>query len=212
MSLVLIVSRYCTPNKNKKSLRGDIMNKLRKSVASAALLVVGLTGCTATNITTHSSVIDHRDTGVHAGRSVHGDEFQASAMTLPKSDHVSIKGNSANALLAKGKAHFRDQNYGLAEENFRKAVEASSDNASAWLGLAASLDQLGRFDFADRAYEQLVTLKKDNARVYNNIGYSYLLRGDYSKARQYFNRAQTIDPSLEETQGNIHLLEKTIDS
>ena len=99
----------------------------------------------------------------------------------------------------------------MAEENFRKAVEARTDNASAWLGLAASLDQLGRFEFADRAYEQLVTLEADNARVYNNMGYSQLLRGDYGKARQYFNRAQTLDPTLEEIQGNIHLLEKTIE-
>ena len=69
-----------------------------------------------------------------------------------------------------------------------------------------------RLDWKKFARTQLVKLKKNNARVYNNIGYSHLLRGDYSKARQYFNRAQNIDPSLEEIQGNIHLLEKTLNS
>lgn len=114
--------------------------------------------------------------------------------------------------MAAGQEHFRNQNYGLAHENFEKAIEVSSDNASAWLGLAASLDQLGKFKTADRAYEQLVQLEKNNARVYNNMGYSYLLRGEYSKARSYLNRAQDIDPTLEEVQGNIHLLEKSLSS
>jgi len=94
--------------------------------------------------------------------------------------------------------------------NFEKAVEQSSDNASAWLGLAASYDQLGQFKSSDRAYKQLLQLRGNSARVLNNIGYSYLLRGDYSKARQYLNRAQNMDPQLEEVQGNIHLLEKTL--
>ena len=187
------------------------MKKRFKTVMSAVLLSAGLAGCTATNITAHTSVIDHRDTGVAAGRNVYDDDVRGANLRYPKSDHVSLRGDSSKALLASGKAHFRNQNYGLAEENFRKAVEARTDNASAWLGLAASLDQLGRFEFADRAYEQLVALEADNARVYNNMGYSQLLRGDYGKARQYFNRAQTLDPTLEEIQGNIHLLEKTIE-
>ncbi|MEM7215308.1 MAG: tetratricopeptide repeat protein [Pseudomonadota bacterium] len=183
-------------------------NRLNTAVA-IAMLCAGLAGCSATNITAHTSVVDHRDSGIAPGRTVHG-EVERGNLRLPKSDHVSLKGDSSKALLTAGKEHFKNQNYGLAEENFRKAVEVRSDNAGAWLGLAASLDQLGRFEFADRAYEQLVELKKNDARVYNNIGYSHLLRGDYSRARQYFSRAQDIDPSLEEIQGNIHLLEKTI--
>ena len=187
------------------------MNKRIKIAMAAVLLTAGLAGCSATNITAHTSVVDHKDSGIAARSSAQGDDRYSRNGRFPKSDHVSLKGDSSNALLASGKEHFRDQNYGLAEENFRKAVEARTDNASAWLGLAASLDQLGRFDFADRAYEQLVLLEKNNARVYNNMGYSQLLRGDYSKAREYFNRAQNLDPALEEVQGNIHLLEKTIE-
>ena len=185
------------------------MNNRMNRMALAALLCVGLAGCTATNITAHTAVIDHQDTGVAPGRTV-DNEFERGNMRRPSSDHVSLKGDRSKAYLAAGKENFTAQNYGLAEENFRKAVEIRSDNASAWLGLAASLDQLGRFDFADRAYKHLVQLEGNNARVYNNIGYSHLLRGNYGKARQYFNRAQNIDPSLEEIQGNIHLLEKTV--
>ncbi|MEM9332183.1 MAG: tetratricopeptide repeat protein [Pseudomonadota bacterium] len=185
------------------------MNNRLKTLAVTAILCAGLAGCNSTNINAHTAVIDHQDTGVAPGRTVDYKQ-ERGELRRPKSDHVTLLGDQSKAFLAAGKEHFKDQNFGLAEENFRKAVEVRSDNANAWLGLAASLDQLGRFDFADRAYKQLVQLEKNNARVYNNIGYSHLLRGDYSKARQYFNRAQNIDPGLEEIQGNIHLLEKTI--
>ena len=85
--------------------------------------------------------------------------------------------------LAQGKAQFRDANYGLAEQHFRKAVELRADNAEAWMGLAAAYDELGRFDFADRAYDQLVKLAGRKPQILNNMGYSQLLRGNKQKAR-----------------------------
>ncbi len=110
--------------------------------------------------------------------------------------------------LAKGKAQFRDANYGLAEKHFRKAVELRADNAEAWMGLAASYDQLGRFDFSDRAYEQLVKLTGREPRVVNNLGYSQLLRGNRKKARKLFNEAQRSAPDDKVISANILLLEK----
>jgi Flp pilus assembly protein TadD len=72
--------------------------------------------------------------------------------------------------LAAGKAQFRESNYGLAEKHFRKAVELRADNSEAWMGLAASYDQLGRFDFADRAYDQLVKIAGRRGQIVNNMG------------------------------------------
>ncbi|MCB1387375.1 MAG: tetratricopeptide repeat protein [Nitratireductor sp.] len=126
----------------------------------------------------------------------------------PQSDHASLTGDSSNRLLELGKENFALQNYGLSEKYFRQAVEVRTDNASAWAGLAASYDQLGMFDKADRAYRALKDLKGEDARVLNNMGYSYLLRGDYKKARLYLNKAQNANPGLDHIQGNLHLLEK----
>jgi tetratricopeptide (TPR) repeat protein len=50
-----------------------------------------------------------------------------------------------------GWAHLVSGNYGLAEQHYRRAVEATRQNGSAWIGLAASYDRLGRFDLADLA-------------------------------------------------------------
>lgn len=107
-----------------------------------------------------------------------------------------------------GKQRFREENYGLAEEHFRKAVEQRSDNAEAWMGLAAAYDQLGRFDFADRAYEQLLDIAGRQPRVLNNMGYSHYLRGDESLARALFlqARASMSDPSV--VDANLALLDE----
>lgn len=180
-----------------------------KSILASIVVAGLLSGCSTSGISTHSNALDHSGT---SRSDVHNEERNSRSLLRPKSDHVSLKGDKSKSFLVAGQEHFTNQNFGLAEKNFRKAVEVRSDNASAWLGLAASLDQLGRFEFSDRAYKQLVQLKQNNARVLNNMGYSYLLRGDYQKARSLLNRAQQIDPQLEEVQGNIHLLEKTIRS
>lgn len=110
--------------------------------------------------------------------------------------------------LAAGKNNYRQANYGLAEQHFRKAVELRADNAEAWMGLAASYDQLGRFDFADRAYEQLLKLAGRRPEIVNNLGYSQLLRGNTRKARDLFMEARSniADPAI--VDANLALMNK----
>ena len=111
--------------------------------------------------------------------------------------------------LAKGKAQFRDANYGLAEKHFRKAVELRASNAEAWMGLAASYDELGRFDFADRAYEQLLKIAGRKPQVVNNMGYSQLLRGNKTKARELLMEAKQNMADTTVVDANLALLAKT---
>jgi Flp pilus assembly protein TadD len=110
--------------------------------------------------------------------------------------------------LAQGKAQFRAANYGLAEQHFRKAVELKADNAEAWMGLAASYDELGRFDFADRAYSQLLKVAGRKPQIVNNMGYSQLLRGNKTKAKALLLEAKAgmADPTV--VNANLALLNK----
>ena len=112
---------------------------------------------------------------------------------------------SASDLQA-GKSQFRDANYGLAEKHFRKAVELRADNAEAWMGLAASYDQLGRFDFADRAYDQLLKVAGRQPQIVNNMGYSKLLRGDRKSARKLLMEADAALPGDPVVAANLALL------
>lgn len=117
-------------------------------------------------------------------------------------------GSVAVSDLGMGKAQFRDGNYGLAEKHFRKAVELQADNAEAWMGLAASYDQLGRFDFADRAYDQLLKVAGRKPQIVNNMGYSQLLRGNKKKARALFLEARKAMTDTTVVDANMALLNK----
>lgn len=108
-----------------------------------------------------------------------------------------------------GKAQFRQANYGLAESHFRKAVELRADNSEAWMGLAASYDQLGRFDFADRAYDQLLKVAGRKPEIVNNMGYSQLLRGNRKQALKLLNEARRAMPDSTVVDANLELLRKT---
>jgi len=109
--------------------------------------------------------------------------------------------------LSLGKKYFRSADFGLAERHFRKAVELHPRDLEAWVGLAASYDRLRRFDLADRAYEQAMKIAGPTPELLNNIGYSYMLRGDYRRARETLLQAQAQDPGNPYIRNNLELLE-----
>ncbi|HEY8382216.1 MAG TPA: hypothetical protein VIL09_08710 [Microvirga sp.] len=106
-----------------------------------------------------------------------------------------------------GRLHFGKANYGLAEMHFRRAVEAEPGRAEAWIGLAASYDQLKRWELADRAYAQALKIVGPTPAFLNNRGYSYLLRGDISRASRDLSTAAAQDPENEQIQNNLRTLD-----
>ena len=127
-----------------------------------------------------------------------GEPQQVQALADPRG----VTGPAKNDL-EDAKEQYRERNFGLAETKFRAIVEKEAGNAEAWLGLAASYDQLRRFDLADRAYGQVAKLAGPSAVLHNNRGYSYLLRGDRAKARAEFARAQQLDPRNDYVRNNM---------
>jgi len=121
-----------------------------------------------------------------------------------------LMGSDTYDELNTGKKLYRAANYGLAERHFRRAVEARPKDAEAWVGLAASYDQLRRFELADRAYNQAIGIVGKTPEVLNNQGYSYMLRGDYARARVTLMQAKAKDPDNPYVQNNLELLEKSM--
>jgi Flp pilus assembly protein TadD len=125
--------------------------------------------------------------------------------TMTSAFQANAYGSKAERKIALAEKHFKVGDYGLAEKNYRAAVEATPENGPAWLGLAASYDQLGRFDLSDRAYDQLLNLEGRRASILNNQGYSYILRGDMKKARKVLSEAKSLAPDNAVIEGNWQL-------
>ncbi len=126
-----------------------------------------------------------------------------------ESEEKGLLGSDPNDDLSRGKRQYRLGNYGLAEGAFRHAVELHPRDAEAWMGLAASYDELRRFDLADRAYGQAIRIAGPTPAILNNQGYSYMLRGDYKRARATLLKARAKDPKNKFVANNLRLLSQS---
>jgi tetratricopeptide (TPR) repeat protein len=120
-----------------------------------------------------------------------------------------LLGDDPNDDLQIAKRHFRANQFGLAEKSFRSAVEKHPRDAEAWVGLAASYDRLRRFDLADRAYQQAIGIVGRSPEVLNNMGFSYILRGDYGRAQKILLEARAKAPGNPYIEANLRLLEES---
>lgn len=150
--------------------------------------------------------------------------FLASACTVIGEGLPSSFGNSMAAIelpatvepypddqvLRIAKTHFAEGNYGHAARYYERAVEVVPDDGEAWLGLAASYDRIRRFDLADRAYRNAALYIGHRPEYFNNVGYSYLLRGDIQKARGNFLKALELDPHNPTLLNNLELLRESV--
>ena len=105
-----------------------------------------------------------------------------------------------------GLEYFNRGSFGLAARYFEDAVAKAPKDATAWVGLAASYDRIGRFDLADRAYKRAIRLVGETTAILNNQGYSYMLRGRLIEARRKFLKAYDRDPTNPTIVNNLELL------
>jgi Flp pilus assembly protein TadD len=108
--------------------------------------------------------------------------------------------------LREARAHFRNRDFGHSAALYKRVVELQPNNAEGYVGLAASYDRLRRFDLADRVYEALYKLSGASAQYYNNVGYSFMLRGNFKSAHTNFRKAEKLDPDNLVISNNLQLL------
>jgi Flp pilus assembly protein TadD len=176
-------------------------------VVLAAVCLMWLAGCETTstnNPLAKSSAADSDVTGSVLAPETTSDTSPDAPPLKPE-----LLGADPNDDLSIGKKYYRQGSYGLAERHFRKAVEMHPRDAESWVGLAAAYDQLKRFDLADRAYAQAVRLIGPTPDIMNNQGFSYMLRGDYGRARSMLVAAQAKAPKNPYIANNIRLLEES---
>jgi Tfp pilus assembly protein PilF len=161
------------------------------SIAVSALLVLGLAGCQSFE---------------GLGPPKEASSASAPAPSKTVEEPADLKYFPSDEPLRVAIEHFNQGQYGLAQRYFRDAVERAPRDVTAWIGLAASYDRLGRFDLADRAYRSAIKLTGETTQILNNEGYSYMLRGDLAKARAKFQAASRRDPDNPTIANNLRLL------
>jgi Flp pilus assembly protein TadD len=182
---------------------------MRIGIARTVLIGVAalaLAGCSASG--KFSNPLESKTDGTDAFAAAPANDADAPpALGVPAATEQGLLGSDPNDALSLGKKQYRANNFGLAEKYFRHAAELHPRDAEAWLGLAASYDRLRRFDLADRAYTQAIGILGPNAEILNNQGYSYMLRGDYKRAREKLVAAQRLEPGNRYVANNMQLLE-----
>jgi Flp pilus assembly protein TadD len=161
-----------------------------RAVFVLAVLTIALSGCANTTAQRSSWAADVVYTGSTATVQSPGD----------------VKYYSSDELVHLATEYFNRGSYGVAAEYFRTAVERAPKDVTAWIGLAASYDRIGRFDLADQAYRNAIRITGETIEILNNRGYSYMLRGNLIQARVQFNKALRLDPGNTTIRNNLELL------
>ena len=182
-----------------------------RALVITAACVLWLAGCGTSS--KFSNQLKPKDSGLDAAiASVDSASEPEATGSVPSAEGEAptaapgLLGSNSSDELNHGKKQFRENNFGLAERHFRRAVELHPNDGEAWVGLAASYDRLRRFDLADRAYGQAVKIIGPTAEILNNHGYSYMLRGDYKRAHAKLVAAQAKAPDNPYIKNNIQLL------
>lgn len=155
---------------------------MRIAVLAAGLTMVSLSGCTTASLSS----------------------FGNSSATIP-----ALRAGSSyttDVALAEARSHFRSNDFGYSAALYKKVVELSPNDPEGYVGLSASYDRLGRFDLSDRVYAALYKISGGTAQYYNNVGYSYLLRGNVVGALSNFRKASALDPNNAVIDNNVQLL------
>ncbi|HVY52480.1 MAG TPA: tetratricopeptide repeat protein [Devosia sp.] len=113
---------------------------------------------------------------------------------------------TADRAMSEAQAHFRNNDFGYSATLYKRVVELSPKDPRGYVGLGASYDRLGRFDLSDRVYQTLYALTGGSAQYYNNVGYSYMLRGNLTAALTNFRKAKAIDPDNIVIANNLQIL------
>lgn len=115
---------------------------------------------------------------------------------------------AAAAAVNQGFAAIGQKDYAKAKSSILSAQPFRSGDLRALMGLAIASDMTGDFRTADRAYKELLVRETDRAMLFNNMAYSYMLRGDYARASAYLAEARRHDADNATIANNAAMLER----
>src|SRR6185437_8052819 len=130
---------------------------------------VALAGCETDNNgmpTWATSATPVAVTGTETPVALAGSETPPATFTVQ--DPTDVKYYRSDEPLKLALEHFNRGHFGIAARYFEDAVTKAPKDATAWVGLAASYDRIGRFDLADRAYKHFFFHDTVTTEILNN--------------------------------------------
>ncbi|HUI10386.1 MAG TPA: tetratricopeptide repeat protein [Bacteroidota bacterium] len=122
------------------------------------------------------------------------------------------RAQSIRSLVNGGNDMYRDQKYGDAEVNYRKALEKEKGLVQGHFNLGDALTKQGKYDEAMREYQEALGKASANdtkAYAWYNIGNSQMKQQKYQDAVQSYIDALKIDPKDDDAKYNLsYALEK----
>ncbi|WP_205504669.1 tetratricopeptide repeat protein [Sphingomonas arenae] len=91
-----------------------------------------------------------------------------------------------------------------------KAVAQPGAGWRAWNARAVAADRQKDWGIADRAYAQALKVSPDNPQLLNNRGWSMLLRGEWSAAVGFLERAAALTPEDAKIAANLDLARSAV--
>ncbi len=116
----------------------------------------------------------------------------------PLINAIEIAPRSAEAHNALGLVYYVDQEFALAEEHYRKAIQYDPAYTKAYFNFGALLYNRGRYPEAVHHYRVATadTLYEQRPAAFENLGYALLAMGDRAGARAAFTRALSFNRDL----------------
>jgi tetratricopeptide (TPR) repeat protein len=111
-----------------------------------------------------------------------------------------------NALLRQGNRKFENGDYKEAEKDYRKALELDKESIKGQFNLGTAVYKNGNFEEATKIYNNLAEKNKDpevQAKVFHNLGNSYLQSKEYEKSILAYKNALMNSPKNVDTKYNL---------
>ena len=100
------------------------------------------------------------------------------------------------------------KNFKAAKSHLMRAQPFVSNDPDLLMALAIAADLEGDFKISERAYGELLLRDTNKSTLYNNMGYSYMLRGDLEKAYAYLSEASRYQAENLTISNNLEMLRK----
>jgi len=115
-----------------------------------------------------------------------------------KKDELQGKETTAKALAGIGECYLKKEDFEKAQNYFKQSIESYPENEILAYNVGEIYFSNQKIGEAIHYFELSTQIKPDWAPPYLKLGYVYLNKGDYEKAKENFNKFLVIDPDSPE--------------